>query len=87
MGFWPDSVTKPDALCGREKRGKDYSPRWHVNIQLLCCLNLITSMAQDKAVHCGKSFFNKSHYAGSMLPRETAGSNATHRDAGVRQNM
>lgn len=26
-------------------------------------------MPQDKAVHCGKSFFNKSHYAGSMLPK------------------
>lgn len=29
-------------------------------------------MAQDKAVHCGKSFFNKSHYAGSMLPKQQA---------------
>lgn len=26
-------------------------------------------MPQDMAVHCGKSFFNKSHYAGSMLPK------------------
>lgn len=32
-------------------------------------------------------FSNKSHYAGSMLPGETAGVNATHRDGGVCQNM
>lgn len=56
MGFCPDSVTKPDVPC-RRKRRKDYSTRWHVHILLPCCLNLITSMAQDKAVHCGKSFF------------------------------
>lgn len=83
MGFSPDSVTKPDA----GGKGKDYSTRWHVNILLLCCLNLITSMAKDKAVHCGKSFFNKSHYAGSMLPRETTSSNSTHRHGGLRQNI
>lgn len=63
MGFCPDSETKPDLLCRRQKAQKDYS------ILLLCCVNLITSMPQDKAVHCGKSFFNKSHYAGSMLPK------------------
>lgn len=60
MGFCPDSVTKPDVPCkkGRgKKREEDYSTRWHVHLLLLCCINLITSMAQDKAVHCGKSFF------------------------------
>lgn len=48
-------------------------------------------MAQDKAVYCGKSVFffplHKSHYAGSMLPGETAGSNAAHSRGGLRRKM
>lgn len=56
MGFCPDSETNPDVPC-RRKKGR-ITPL-AVHILLLCCLNLITSMAQDKAVHCGKSFFHK----------------------------
>lgn len=33
-------------------------------------------MAKDKAVHYGESFFNKSHYAGSIRPRKTTSSNS-----------
>lgn len=50
--------------------GGDYATCWCVYILLLCCLNLITSMAQDKASHCGKSIFNRRRYAGSMFPRK-----------------
>lgn len=72
-------MTQPDVPC-RRKEGKDYFSHWHVRTLLLRRRNLITRMAQDKAVHCEKRFFfsNKSHYAGSMLPGETAGWNTTH---------
>lgn len=66
--FCPDSVTNSDLLCRRQKgEGLLYSLACFL---LLCCINLITSMAQDKAVHCGKSFFNRRHYVGSILPKQ-----------------
>ena len=70
MGFCPDSMKNPGV-------GGDYSTRWCVCILLLCCLNLITSMAQDKASHCGGAFSTEVIMLDQCSPEKMTGANNT----------